>query len=373
MALFNQRSFVVVGFVFLLALPLGGVDWRLGDQVYRNVEIREVTERAVIIAHSKGISQILLKDLPPEAQEHFGYDPAAAQEAAARLRQEQALARARKKAIDEALATARASGGGTGGEGVDGLAKVFGQPPVIRREVDLRPELRELGLFSKSQGRRPSCSVFAVVGALEFLSSKRGDAIQFSEDYAIWATRQYLAEERGGRSDAYADGDAGFRLIDVIRALDRYGLATWDAMPNTFGTGMESIDRPDTELLRRAQENFRLRAARIDAPGDPSESVNRLTHCINAGQPVVIGVAWPHQNTIQSAPMISRQTPIGLHAVTLVGYRADENGANQRFVFKNSWGPDWGSAGYGWITADYLKKHLVAAYLLELGDDAWLP
>jgi C1A family cysteine protease len=38
----------------------------------------------------------------------------------------------------------------------------------------------------------------------------------------------------------------------------------------------------------------------------------------------------------------------GGHAVTIVGYdeKKDEGGS---FLFKNSWGPDWGERGYGWI------------------------
>jgi len=343
-------------------------DWRLGDRVYRDVTVKEVTARAVIIQHADGISQVLLADLPPEAQRRFGYDPAAAAAEEARLQREQEQALAQREAILAALSEARGTDDPSASrDGLDRLSRAFARPARVQREVDLRPELRELGLFSKSQGRRPSCSVFAVVGALEYLSSRQGEPVQFSEDYAIWATRQYLAEKQGERSGAYADNDAGFRLIDVVRALDRYGLAPRDAMPNTFGLGMERIDPPEPELIERARRDFGIRALRIDVAGNGSESTKRIVHCLNAGLPVVIGVGWPHENSLRAAPMISGQNPISMHAVTLAGYRTDEGGTNLRFVFKNSWGPEWGSGGYGWVTGDYLRQHLATAYLLETG------
>lgn len=357
----NHTGLIWAIVLLFAALPAHAVDWRIGDQVYRNVRVKEVTPRAVIILHSQGISQVLLSDLPPEAQKHFGYDPEAAAADEQRADAEQAAALARQKAMHAEQARASSA---DARDAMAQLKQAFRQPAEIRPEVDLRPELRELGLFSKSQGRRPSCSIFAIVGALEYQASKEGKPTQFSEDYAIWATRQYLAESPRGRSPAYAEGDAGFALIDVISALAKYGLADREDVPNTFGTGMERIEPPEPELLQQAQDRVQLKALRIDSR-DGAASVNRIIHTLNAGLPVVIGVAWPHENTLRSAPMISGQNPVSMHAVTLVGYRSDEGGENLRFVFKNSWGPLWGSGGYGWITGDYLEEHLSTAYVMD--------
>ncbi|WP_309384550.1 C1 family peptidase [Cerasicoccus frondis] len=347
--------------LWLLTLSAHAVDWRIGDEIYRNVKVREVTPRAVIIQHSKGISQVLLADLPPEAQKHFGYDPAEAEADEQRADREHAAALQRTANQSQAAQTeARQKKRNLMAQ----LTQAFGQPAQIQPEVDLRPQLRELGLFSKSQGRRPSCSVFAIVGALEFQASQEGQPVQFSEDYAIWATRQYLADTPKRRAESYGDNDAGFALIDVINALAKYGLVHREDMPNTFGSGMERIEPPEPELLEQAREQVKLTALRIDSNNGAS-SVNRITHALNAGLPVVIGVAWPHENTLRSAPMISGQNPVSMHAVTLVGYRSDDDGQNLRFVFKNSWGPLWGSGGYGWITADYLAEHLSTAYIMD--------
>lgn len=339
-------------------LMLMAADWRIGDQHYRNVTVKQVTETAVIIQHSGGISQVPLEDLPPEAQKHFGYDPEAASAAKARLEKEnlQALEKRKQQLANQQQSKARQSGPG-----------VEAQQTVVKfhPEVDLRPHMRELGLTTKSQGRRPSCSVFAVVGALEYLSAKTGKPMRYSEDYAIWATREYLADQNMGLNQSFSEGDAGFRLIDVIDALEEYGLVDRESMPNTFGTGMDRIERPSQELLSTAKQGLvSINARRLD-DADPEKTILRLTQCLNSAYPVVIGVPWPHENTLIAAPMISGQNPVSNHAVTLVGYRSDPNGENQRFLFKNSWGHDWGSGGYGWITADYLRKHPPMAYFMN--------
>jgi len=49
----------------------------------------------------------------------------------------------------------------------------------------------------------------------------------------------------------------------------------------------------------------------------------------------------------------------GLHIVVLVGYHQelDADGESRAFFrFKNSWGTQWGDAGYGYVSADYLRK-----------------
>ncbi len=56
------------------------------------------------------------------------------------------------------------------------------------------------------------------------------------------------------------------------------------------------------------------------------------------------------------------------HAVLGVGIaRDDPDGRDARdwVVFKNSWGDHWGDAGYGYLSADYLDRHLLAAHALQ--------
>ena len=53
--------------------------------------------------------------------------------------------------------------------------------------------------------------------------------------------------------------------------------------------------------------------------------------------------------------------------MTLVGYKSPTNQlADTVFIFKNSYGPEWGQGGYGTVTYGYLQNNLQDAVLLEV-------
>jgi len=241
--------------------------------------------------------------------------------------------------------------------------------------VDLRPRFHELDLHVKRQGLRPSCSVFAVVSALEYQAASGGrEATRFSEDYLIWATRKSLglptgaaATEAGAEAAGTARADLGFSLLEVVQALRTYGAARYEQMPNTYGTGMDAIAEPGPATIEDARENSRVAADLI--PGrDRKTRVHNIIHALNARVPVVAGLAWPHYETLMSAPILHGQTPRegAGHAVTLVGYRRKEPAGETLFIFRNSWGNQWGVGGYGYVSRAYLEEHLQSAVVLDV-------
>ena len=48
---------------------------------------------------------------------------------------------------------------------------------------------------------------------------------------------------------------------------------------------------------------------------------------------------------------------LGGHAIVLCGYNKD------RIIFRNSWGADWGTNGYGTLPIEYLSQY---------GSDFWV-
>ena len=105
-------------------------------------------------------------------------------------------------------------------------------------------------------------------------------------------------------------------------------------------------------------------------PGDDTAAqIGNIITALNAGVPVVAGMRWPSFRTLLVAAVLSKQAPApgAAHAVTLVGY---ENAGGQiddtTFVFKNSYGPAWGVGGYGRVTCEYLRNHLLAAIVLDV-------
>lgn len=355
-----MKAFYLI--VFCLSAPVVSAslatfdELLVGSRLYRNVVVNQITPESLIIQHSRGLAQVKLRDLSPELQSHFGYNPD--REAAFKATKQSAkpVVKAHSPKPD-APSQPRA-------------LERFGTPAKMLPEVDLRPTFREFDFYVKSQGRRPSCSVFAVVSALEYENAKAtGQPERLSEDYLIWATRESLGISNATDADydPGRDGDLGFTLIEVVQALRRYGIPTEDAMPNTFGKGMAKIEPPDPLLIDDARTRRQIEALYVTGR-TPGDKIENIIHLLNDGIPVVIGIGWPHSATLRNAPLLSKQSAQYGHAVTLVGYVC-ESGTEEdlRFLFKNSWGPKWGIAGHGWITYEYMKKHLGSAVYLNVG------
>ncbi|WP_158305448.1 C1 family peptidase [Opitutus terrae] len=344
----------------------------VGAATYRDVKVRSVNARTVMITHSRGMTSIKLRDLSPEWQQKFGYDPAT--EAAA----EQAIAT--PPSPPPSKPTARPAAGATGAvtAKLERLLRQFGEPATINAEVDLRPKYFQMELAVRSQGRRPSCAVFAIVSALEFQAAElTGEPSKLSEEYLSWATRKTVqrvvtpiaanAEGAENSTDAAGNADEGFSLNEVVLALRTYGVPLQSSMPNRFGRAISEIEDPAPAIVDEARTHQRVFVLPI--PGrNTGTAVNNIVHALNAGIPIPIGVEWPHYRSIRTGSLID-QKPLedGGHAVTLVGYRCTTNRLEDVvFIFKNSWGPDWGQGGYGTVTYGYLKKHLHSAVLLEV-------
>lgn len=336
----------------------------VGKTVYREVVIKSVTARTVMFKHRGGLASVKLRELSPEWQERFGYDPAAEQASDEALKRAQAERQARLAAAAQADQAAQAKAAASRFEQV---LQACGQPVTPLAEVDLRPRFRELELHAKNQGRRPSCAIFAVVSAIEFIHAENtGKAEKFSEEYLIWATRKSL--QRPVQAEAAMtgeDADAGFALTEVVMALRSYGIPPERAMPNTMGRAIDAVADPSPEVIAAARS--RTQGSVYQVPGrDNATVLNNVVHALNAGLPVAIGTAWPRFFNMRAA-LLNSQEPSYSHAVTLVGYRCPTGRIEDAtFIFKNSWGADWGANGYGYASYSYLLKHLHTAILLEL-------
>jgi hypothetical protein len=336
----------------------------VGKTSYQAVKVRSVSSQSIIVMHSGGMASIRLRDLPADLQTRFGYNPeaeATASQPTAKPVSPKPVQPAPKKKptpiTDSKFET---------------LLQQFGQAPEIKTSVDLRPAFNELKLGVKNQGRRPSCSIFAVVSALEFQNAQLlGHAEKFSEEYLLWATRKTL-QRALPTADPYVldrleDKDAGFSVQEVVTALRAYGIPLQDSMPNTFGIKMEAISDPPPTLIDEARNHRHVSVHSI--PGrDRTTRLANIIHALNAGVPVVIGLRWPHYSTVR-AGFLSEQKPIldYAHAVTIVGYRSPTGRLEETvFAFKNSYGVDWGMGGFGEARFEYLRQHLLDAMMLEV-------
>ena len=347
----------------------------VGPRTYTHVVVRSVTARSLSFTHDGGLASVALRDLSPELQARFGYDAATAAQADQRIAEAQAADARRVR--DELQRNERAAAAKrvvSLQSKYEQLIQSFGTAPVLRQEVDLRQEFFKLDLAVKNQGRRPSCSVFAIVSALEFLNAQlSGKSEKLSEEYLIWATRKVTQRAAPETADGAPAGDEadikdeGFSLDHVVSALRGYGIPLQSNMPNTFGTSMGDIATPAPEIIEEARARRRVFVQRV--PGrDASAMVANFVHILNAGIPIPVGLRWPHYRTLRNG-YLHQQPPIldYSHAVTIVGYQCKTGQLEDAvFIFKNSYGSYWGQGGYGFVTAHYLGKNLLGAALIEM-------
>ncbi len=344
------------------AAPAVIAELHAGKEVYYNARVVNVTPVTVVIAHRDGIASVPLADLPPELQKQLGYDPArAAAEEARRV----AANDARKIQASEVPGDKRPPQ-----LNAQQILERFGTPPKIYAEVNMQPRFEHLGISAKSQGARPSCSVFALVSALEYQSAPPdGPAPDYSEEYLIWATLKALGKigvaVPKGESETL---DIGFALPEVVQALRGYGIALSDDLPYHFKLADPRVIEPSPDVIERAKKRTPANGYYIMGR-EPAAQIANLIQVLDAGVPVIAGVKWPEQKTFADNALLDAQ-PAGDnsgHAILLVGYRTKTGKIEDaEFLFKNSYGERWGDHGYGIATYKYLLKNLEDALFLDV-------
>ena len=341
----------------------------VGKTVYQVVQVRSIGPHSVMISHAGGLAAVPLRDLSPELQTAFGYDPAA-DKAAARVAAPPAES---KRAADTPPNPAHKTPPPLAPSSFDAVLQSFGQPPDVRPSVDLRPKFSDLALNVKNQGPRPSCAVFAIVSALEYQNAQlAGQAERLSEEYLIWATCKTLNRAPRVRPTTDTENpenldsiDEGFALSEVVTALRTYGIPLQSSMPYSFAN-TPAADPPNA-VIEEARTHRRVSIFVLPGRNAPTRLAN-LIQALDAGIPIAVGLRWPAWRAVRSA-YLDQQKPLeGTgHGVTIVGYE-NKTGAikDTVFVFKNSWGVKWGASGYGYATYAYLVANLTDTALLEL-------
>ncbi len=148
--------------------------------------------------------------------------------------------------------------------------------------------------------------------------------------------------------------DDGANFGDAFRVLATQGAAPWTAMPYT---GQPFAPIP--AAARQAALPYRIDTFRTLDHTDIAE----LKAQIVAGFPIVIG-AKVFPQLVQLSPgavwsFAAGPSP-GNHAMVVVGY----DDARQAFKVINSWGQEWGSGGFGWISYHLFPYVVNEAYIV---------
>ena len=201
--------------------------------------------------------------------------------------------------------------------------------------VDLSDKLPPVG----NQGMQQSCVAWAVAYALKSYQEKveSGQQFKFSPSFI------YNQINNGQNAPTY--------VTDALNVLSQQGVCPYDEMPYNQN---DWLSKPSDQSKNDAKK-FRIDYWRKINHTDIKEVKAHLA----AGYPVVIGATVSDQ-FINNGKEIWKDpgTPEGGHCMLLVGYDDSKNA----FKVMNSWGPEWGDNGFGWIDYTLFTNPQVIMY-----------
>jgi C1A family cysteine protease len=235
---------------------------------------------------------------------------------------------------------------------------VFQTPPS---SVDLRPWCSPI----ENQGALGSCTAHAAVGVVEYYERRAfGRHLDGSRLFVYKATRNLLG----------VTGDTGAWLRNTMGALVTCGVPNERYWPYT--DSIPDFDREPPQFVYAVADNFEaLKYFCHDPLGKnvpAREVVDSVKRYLAARIPSMFGF-WgygsfdsgdqPGHVPLPTDTELAGDPEWG-HAIVAVGYdearRITNTVSNKSttgaFLIRNSWGPTWGQAGYGWLPYDYVLK-----------------
>jgi Papain family cysteine protease len=219
----------------------------------------------------------------------------------------------------------------------------------LPRSIDLRPTFDRWNLRARRQGDRPTCSVFTVVGALEYaVASKAPYGVRLSVEFLNWAAHQAV--------DRSADG--GF-FSELWEGYTRYGICPEEELP--YQEHYDAALQPEARALAAARklQALGLRLHWIKEwnveTGLTEDQFDALKRTLARHHPICGGFRWPKQARWEKD--VLRMCPpdevYDGHSVLLVGYQDDERQpGGGTFLIRNSGGDGRdGSLPYAYVRA----------------------
>ena len=215
-----------------------------------------------------------------------------------------------------------------------------------------------------------SCATFATIGLVEYMEKIAfGNYLNASHLFQYWNARKLIG----------VTGDGGSTMSSNMAALVLFGVPPevhWPYYVPNFNV------QPDAFLYAYASDFKGVKYLRIDKPGTgPGDILPWVKAFLYAKIPLMFG--WTVYSEIDQAattgkvpfPDLKTSKIRGGHGVDCVGCDDNmviKNTATGKVTtgaikFRNSWGPKWGQAGYGFLPYDYLNAGLTADWWVLQG------
>ena len=250
-------------------------------------------------------------------------------------------------------------------------ATFAGQPESgYKAEVDLRPQIRTRGLHIRNQGNRGTCTVFATTFLIEYQkagTSGQRPGLALSEEYLNWAANKVNGQP-------YFDG--GF-FTKMIAGYNVWVISMAKEMPYHQTYNPSKPYRPRKAAISSARSMFPTPYPFVilkvwdDTKGMNATELRSVIATLRSGRPVATGIWWlSNFSTVKhhGIPLIKdypRSANVGSnppmfdgHSIDLVGFRqAKDFPGGGYFIFRNSFGKDWGDHGYGFVSFQFMRTY----------------
>lgn len=219
-------------------------------------------------------------------------------------------------------------------------------PSSLSAQVDLR----KWDSAIEDQGRLGSCSALAMTSAYELMLNQINSYVELSDLFIYYNTRLPLNEQAN---------DLGATIRDTVKSVETYGVCREALWPYDI-TKFDDPPTPEAYqdgLTRKLSNPVRL------------VTLVEGIDCVNSGRPFICGMEiflsfmfLDSQNAVVKTPLTDMDASQGYHAMSIVGYDLNQ----KQFIAKNSFGMDWGDAGYCYIPFSYAKTYMFENWAWDL-------
>ena len=221
-------------------------------------------------------------------------------------------------------------------------------------KVDLSPDCPPV----YDQGELGSCTANAIGAAFEFGLMKQKKTADFMPSRLFIYYNERVMEHT-------VNLDNGAEIRDGVKSINTKGVCPETMLPYDI---TKFAVKPGTACYKEALKHQALSYHRV------TRTVEQMKGCLAEGFPFVFGFtvydAFESDEVAKSGKLnLPKKTEqcVGGHAVLAVGY----DDAAKRFIVRNSWGSDWGLAGYftmpyGYLTDGNLSDDFCTIRIVEV-------
>ncbi|MBD1920380.1 C1 family peptidase [Microcoleus sp. FACHB-831] len=210
-------------------------------------------------------------------------------------------------------------------------------------KVDLRSQLPAV----YEQGSIGSCTAQSISAAFYFCQTKQKIfSFEPSKLFTYYVTRDI---------EGTINQDCGATLRNTIKSINKFGVcpeSIWPYKPERL------MVQPTPTCYDTASRHIAISYSQV------TQSLRQLKGCLASGFPFALGMTI--YETFESEEVAktgklnlpwTNEQLVGGHAVLAVGY----DDSQKRFILRNSWGKQWGMAGYFTVPYDYILNPDLAA------------